>query len=146
MSKKPKDPTIITTNRKAQHDYAVLEFLECGLKLVGSEVKSLRNHKVSLDESYAKVENHEVWLINCDIAEYKEARYNHAPKRPRKLLLHKREIDKVAAKATQKGYTLIPLKLYFKDGRAKVLLGVCKGKREFDKRESIKKRDLSREQ
>ena len=143
--KKSKDPTIITTNRKAQHDYTVLEFLECGLKLVGSEVKSLRNHKVSLDESYAKVENREVWLINCDIAEYKEARYNHAPKRPRKLLLHKREIDKIASKAVQKGYTLIPLKLYFKDGRAKVLLGVCKGKREYDKRETIKKRDLSRE-
>lgn len=146
MAKKKKDDTAITTNRKAKHDYAVLETLECGIMLVGSEVQSVKNHKVSLDESYAKVKDNEVWLINCDIAEYKEARVNHAPKRPRKLLLHRREIDKFAAKATVKGYTLVPLKMYFVKGRAKVLLGIAKGKHEWDKRETIKKRDLSREQ
>ena len=146
MAKKKKTPdTSIAVNRKAQHDYVVTDSLECGIMLVGSEVKSIRGHKVSLSESYAKIKGGEVWLINCDIAEYKEARINHAPKRPRKLLLHRREIEKFAAKATEKGFTLIPLKMYFEKGKVKVLLGVCKGKREYDKRETLKKRDVSRE-
>ena len=145
MAKKKKEESAIATNRKAKHDYAVLETLECGIMLVGSEVKSIRGHKVSLSESYAKIKGGEVWLINCDIAEYKEARINHAPKRPRKLLLHRREIEKFAAKATEKGFTLIPLKMYFEKGKVKVLLGVCKGKREYDKRDTLRKRDASRE-
>ena len=146
MAKKKKhDDTTIATNRKAHYNYIVMESLECGIVLVGSEVKSLKNHKVSLDEAYARVKGKEVWLINCDIAEYKEARINHAPKRPRKLLLHQREIEKFAEKATEKGLTLIPLKIYFVKNKAKVLVGVCKGKKQYDKRETIKKRDLSRE-
>ena len=146
MKKKAKDDNAITTNRKARHDYEIIDSLECGIMLVGSDVKSLRDHKVSIEESYARVKGDEVWLINCDIAEYKDARFNHAPKRARKLLLHRREIDKFAAKATEKGFTLVPLKMYFDKGRAKVLVGVCKGKREFDKRETIKKRDMERDQ
>ena len=146
MAKKKKTPdTSIAVNRKAQHDYVVTDSLECGIMLVGSEVKSIRGHKVSLSESYAKIKGGEVWLINCDIAEYKEARINHAPKRPRKLLLHRREIEKFAAKATEKGFTLIPLKMYFEKGKVKVLLGVCTGKREYDKRDTLRKRDASRE-
>jgi SsrA-binding protein len=142
--KKVYDNTI-TTNRKSKYNYIITETLECGIVLVGSEVKSLRNHKVSLEESYARIKNNEVWLINCDIAEYKDARINHQPKRPRKLLLHKREINKFASKATEKGFTLIPVKLYFEKGKAKVLIGVGKGKKEYDKRESLRKRDLLRE-
>ena len=145
MKKKKNTDNTIATNRKAKHEYAVLETLECGIVLIGSEVKSLRNHKASLDESYAKVKDNEVWLINCDIAEYKDARINHAPKRQRKLLLHRREIDKFASKASEKGFTLIPLKLYFDKGKAKVLLGVCKGKREYDKRSNLKLRDANKE-
>ncbi len=118
----------------------MLDTLECGIVLVGSEVKSLRNGKISLEESYARVKADEVWLIGCDIPEYTEAnRYNHLPKRPRKLLLHRREIKRFAGLATQKGLTLVPLKIYFKEGRAKVLLGLCKGKQLHDKREAMKK-------
>ena len=114
--------------------------------LVGSEVKSLRNGKISLEESYARVKGDEVWLIGCDIPEYTEAnRYNHVPKRPRKLLLHRREIKRFAGLATQKGLTLVPLKIYFKEGRAKVLLGLCKGKQLHDKREAMKKAQTQRD-
>jgi SsrA-binding protein len=145
MAKKKEKDNTIATNRKARHDYEIIDSLECGIMLVGSEVQSVKNHKVSLGESYARVKDNEVWLINCDIAEYKEARVNHAPKRPRKLLLHRREIDKFASKATVKGYTLVPLKMYFVKGRAKILLAVCKGKREYDKRSDLKSRDAKRE-
>jgi SsrA-binding protein len=124
----------------------VLDTLECGIVLVGSEVKSLRNGKISLDESYARVKETEVWLIGCDIPEYTEAnQYNHVPKRPRKLLLHRREIKRFAGLATQKGLTLVPLKIYFKEGRAKVLLGLCKGKQLHDKREAMKKAQTQRD-
>ena len=130
---------VIADNRKARHDYIVLDALECGIVLVGSEVKSLRNGTVALSEAYAKVRNGEVWLINCDIAEYIEAnRFNHKPKRERKLLLHRREIQRFAMRAYEKGLTLVPLKMYFKEGKAKVLLGLCKGKQEFDKRAAQK--------
>lgn len=135
----------ISQNRKASHNYLVLDSLECGIALVGSEVKSLRNGKISLEESYARVKEGEVWLIGCDIPEYAQAnRFNHIPKRPRKLLLHRREIKRFASQATQKGLTLIPLKMYFKEGRAKLLLGLCKGKQLHDKRESIKKSEAQR--
>lgn len=140
---------MISQNRKAQHNYLVLDTLECGLMLVGSEVKSLRNGRVSLDESYARVKDEEVWLVGCDIPEYFDAsRFNHQPRRPRKLLLHKREIKRFAHRAFEKGLTLVPLKMYFKQGKAKVLLGICRGKKSFDKRESMKeasvKRDIQR--
>jgi len=136
----------IAENRKARHKFNVLDTLECGIVLVGSEVKSLRNGRLSLDEAYGRVRNDEVWLVGSDIAEYNEAsRMNHDPKRPRKLLLHRREIRKFANKAHEKGFTLVPLKMYFKNGRAKVLLGLCQGRKLHDKREAIKTADTKRE-
>ena len=137
----------IAENRKARHKFNVLDTLECGIVLVGSEVKSLRNGRLSLDEAYGRVRNDEVWLVGSDIAEYNEAsRMNHDPKRPRKLLLHRREIRKFANKAHEKGLTLVPLKMYFKNGRAKVLLGLCQGKKMHDKRATVKDRDWKRQQ
>ena len=137
---------VATENRKARHRYEVLDTLECGIVLVGSEVKSLRTGHVSLDESYGRVRDGEVWLVGCDIPEYFEAsRMNHDPRRPRKLLLHNVEIRKFAAQAHENGLTLVPLKIYFKRGRAKLLLGLCKGKRLHDKRESLKKAEGQRE-
>ena len=136
----------IADNRKARHKYQVLDTLECGLVLVGSEVKSLRNGKISLDESYGRVKDGEVWLVGCDIAEYTHANVlNHDPRRQRKLLLHQREINKFACQAFEKGLTLVPLKMYFKDGRAKVLLGICRGRKLYDKREKMKKETLRRD-
>ena len=139
----------ITENRKARHKYEVLDTLECGMVLVGSEVKSLRQGKVSLDESYGRVIGAEVWLVGCEISEYSHAnRLNHDPRRPRKMLLHRREVRKFAAQAFEKGLTLVPLKMYFKRGRAKLLLGICRGRKLYDKREKMKnetvKRDLQR--
>jgi len=127
----------------------VLDSLECGIALVGSEVKSLRNGRVSLDEAYAKIKGDEVWLLGCDIAEYTEAnRFNHDPKRPRKLLMHRREVKRFAHRAYEKGLTLVPLEMHFKRGFAKVVLGICRGKQRHDKRESMKdaqvKRDIQR--
>jgi len=136
---------VVSENRKAKFDYDVLESLECGIALVGSEVKSLRSGTVSLAESYARVRKGEVFLLNCDIPEYFDAnRFNHKRKRDRKLLLHKREIDRFAKRAMEKGLTLVPLRLYFRDGHAKLLLGLCRGKQNFDKRQDIKKRDAER--
>jgi len=151
---KPKKPVdkehdnerLICQNRKARHNYAVIDTLECGIMLVGSEVKSLRQGKVSIEEAYGRIKEKEVWLVGCDIQEYVEAnRFNHQPKRPRKLLLHRREINKFADKAYQTGFTLVPLRMYFKEGRAKVLLGICKGKKQHDKREDMKKADSQRD-
>jgi SsrA-binding protein len=137
---------VITQNRKARHKYAVLDTLECGIMLVGSEVKSLRTGRVSLDESYARVKNDEVWLIGCDIAEYVEAsRFNHNPRRPRKLLMHRREVKRFAHRAFEKGLTLVPLDMHFKRGLAKVLLGICRGKQQHDKREAMKKAQAQRD-
>jgi len=114
--------------------------------LVGSEVKSLRGGKVSIDEAYGRVKSEEVWLVNCDIQEYVQAsHFNHEAKRPRKLLLHRREIKKFAALAYEKGLTLVPLKMYFKEGRAKVLLGICRGRKLYDKREKIKQSSMKRD-
>ena len=135
----------VASNRRARHDYHILDTLECGIVLTGSEVKSLRNGRVSIADSYAKVKNGELWFIGCDIPEYLEAnRFNHKPKRDRKLLLHKSEMRRFAEKAFEKGFTLVPLKLYFSRGRAKLLVGLCKGKQEFDKRESKKKADAEK--
>jgi SsrA-binding protein len=141
------EPRIISENRKARHKFEVLDTLECGLALVGSEVKSLRAGRISLDEAYGRVREGEVWLIGCDIPEYPQATiWNHDPKRPRKMLLHGREIRKFAGRAHDKGLTLVPLKLYFNErGVAKVLLGLCRGKQLHDKREAMKKADVQRD-
>jgi SsrA-binding protein len=137
---------LTSQNRRARHEYEVLDTMECGIVLVGSEVKSLRAGKISLEEAYGRMKAGEVWLMGCDIPEYREAnRFNHEPKRPRKLLLHRREIKKFASKAYETGYTLVPLKMYFKGGRAKVLLGVCRGRKLHDKREKLKKQTVQRD-
>jgi SsrA-binding protein len=150
MSKqKNKDPEGIQTicrNKRAFHDYEIVETLECGLVLTGTEVKSLREHSASLDQAYAKVEKEEVWLLGSDIPEYSMGnRMNHKPKRPRKLLLHRREIARFAGKASERGLTLVPLRIYFKNGRAKVELAVARGKQNYDKREAARKADAQKE-
>lgn len=145
-SKAEPNERVVSENRKARHNYEVLETLECGLVLVGSEVKSLRGGRVSLDEAYARIKDNEVWLIGCDIPEYFEAnRFNHTPRRPRKLLMHRREVKRFAGRAFEKGLTLVPLKMYFKRGVAKVLLGICRGKKFYDKRETLKKAAVRRD-
>lgn len=137
---------VISENRKARHNYTVLESLECGMVLVGSEVKSLREGRISLEEAYGRVKENELWLVNCDIPEYFDAgHFNHRPKRPRKLLIHRREIKRFAQRAFEKGLTLVPLRIYFKEGKAKLLLGLCRGKAKHDKREAMKKSEAKRE-
>jgi SsrA-binding protein len=152
MGRTPKkDPSeegikLVCRNGRAFHEYAIQDRLECGIVLTGTEVKSLREGSASLEEAYAKVENGEVWLIGSDIPEYSMGnRLNHKPKRPRKLLLHRREIGKFAGKASEKGFTLVPLRLYFKGGRAKVELAVARGKQLHDKRQALKTADAQRE-
>ena len=148
-AKKKKDAEDIVSicrNKRALHDYEIFETLECGIVLKGTEVKSLREHAASLEEAYAKIDAGELWLIGSDIPEYTMGnKLNHKPKRPRKLLLHKNEIDKFAGKASQQGYTLVPLRLYFKAGRAKVEIAVARGKKTYDKREVKKKAEAARE-
>lgn len=130
----------ITRNRRARFEYEIMDEIECGIVLKGSEVKSLRDGKVSLEEAYAKITNGELWLLGCDIAEYPQANLlNHVPRRERKLLIHRREIRKFAESAEQRGQTLIPLAMYFSEGRVKVLLAIGKGKKLHDKREKLKK-------
>lgn len=137
---------LVAQNRSARHEYEVIDTLECGIVLRGSEVKTLRNGKVTLDEAYGRVKGNEVWLVGCDIPEYVQAnQFNHEPRRPRKLLLHKREIAKFADRAFEKGLTLVPLKLYFKRGKAKLLLGICRGRKLHDKREVLKKKTVQRD-
>lgn len=141
-----KNEKLIANNRKARYEYEVLDTLECGIQLVGSEVKSLRQGRMSIDEAYGRVDRGEVWLVGLDIQEYTFAnQQNHDPRRRRKLLMHRREIKKFAAQAYEKNLTLVPLKMYFKRGRAKVLMGICRGKKQYDKRESMKKRDVQRD-
>lgn len=136
----------ICRNRRAAHDYEIHDRIECGVVLVGTEVKSLREGHASLDDAYARVDDGEVWLIGAEIPEYPFGnRLNHKPKRTRKLLLHRREIDKFAGKASERGFTLVPLRMYFKGGKAKVEIAVAKGKQTHDKRESVKKADARRE-
>ena len=136
----------VCRNRRAFHEYEVHDRLECGLVLTGTEVKSLRDGHASIEEAYGKIDGGEVWLIGSDIPEYAMGnRLNHKPKRPRKLLLHKGEIAKFAGKASERGYTLVPLRLYFKNGRAKVELAVARGKKLHDKREDQRKAEAKRE-
>ena len=137
---------IISNNRKARFNYFFTEFFEAGIELRGSEVKSLRDGKVNIAESYALDLHGEIYLVNSHIPLYKESSYNnHDPKRNRKLLLNKREINKLIGRINREGFTLIPTKLYFKKGKAKVEIAVAKGKRQFDKRQAKKKRDWGRE-
>jgi SsrA-binding protein len=137
----------IVTNRKALHDYFIHQTYEAGIVLVGTEVKSLRQNKAALVDSYATIRNGEVWLINANINVYDQGSYNnHDPLRDRKLLLNKNEIRKLSRAVSEKGYTLIPLRMYFKNGKAKVELAIASGKKKYDKREDIAKRDMQREQ
>ena len=145
----PKEPEgkLVSDNRKARFRFEIIDTLECGVQLLGSEVKSLRDGKLSLEEAYARVKDGAVWLVGADIAEYKQASiWNHAPKRPRKLLMKRVEMLKFANQAHEKGLTLVPLKVYFNArGIAKVLLGLCRGKKLHDKRETLKQNDARRD-
>ena len=133
-------------NKKASFDYFIEEEIECGIVLKGTEIKSIRNGQANIKDCYAIVKNNEVFLLNMYIAKYNDASiFNHDERRTRKLLLNKREILKLRDKVEISGYTLVPLKLYFKGNRAKILLGVCKGKKNYDKRESIKEKDVKRD-
>jgi SsrA-binding protein len=135
----------IATNRQAGFRYELLERYECGIVLQGSEVKSMRDGGVQLKDAYADVRDGEVWLERMHIAPYKPARENHDPERPRKLLLHKREIERLIGKTAERGLTLVPTRLYFKGSRAKVEIALAKGKEQKDKRRSIKEREVKRE-
>jgi SsrA-binding protein len=138
---------IVQRNKKAWYNYEILEKLECGLVLQGSEVKSIRNGKVAIHDAYAKVRDGEVWVIGMDVSLYPQAGpyNNHEPRQARKLLLHRREIRRLITKTREKGLTLVPLALYFKDGLAKLEIGLARGKRQYDKRESIKNREAARD-
>lgn len=136
----------IAENRKARHDYFIEDTYEAGIVLKGTEIKSLRLGRVNLKDSHARIMNGEVYLVNMHIAEYEQGnRFNHDPTRSRKLLLHRKEIDKLAGLIQQQGYTLVPLKIYIKNGFAKVLLGLGKGKKKYDKREDMKQRQMKRD-
>ena len=137
---------IITKNKKAYHDFFILETFEAGIVLKGTEVKSVKQGKINLKDSYAKVKNGEIFLFNAHISQYKHGNlFNHEPTRTRKLLLHKKEIDRITGKINEKGLTLIPLKVFLKRGLVKIELGLGKGKKTHDKREEIKRRDIERE-
>lgn len=133
-------------NREAKFNYYIEEEIECGITLLGTEIKSIREGKANIKDSYAIIKNNEVYLLNMHVNEYKEGNlFNHDPRRTRKLLLHKSEIRKLAKHVSQDGMTLIPLELHFSKNKAKILLGLCKGKKNYDKREVIKQRELNRE-
>jgi SsrA-binding protein len=137
---------IVAENRKAWHDYFIDETYEAGISLVGTEVKSMRAGRANLRDSYADVINNEIFILNMHISPYEQGnRFNHDPVRPRKLLMHSQEIKRLLGQTTQKGYTLIPLKVYFKRGRAKVEVALARGKKLYDKRDELAKRDADRE-
>lgn len=137
---------VVATNRKARFEYFLLETLEAGLELRGSEIKSIRSGQVSLAEAYVAIDGQEAWLVNAYIAPYEEAnRYNHEPRRNRRLLLHKKEIYDLYDDVRRKGITIVPTRLYLKDGRAKLEIAVAKGKKQHDKRQEIQERDMERE-
>ncbi|MFO1094119.1 MAG: SsrA-binding protein SmpB [Planctomycetaceae bacterium] len=138
---------VICRNRRARHDYEIMDTLECGVELVGSEVKSIRAHKVSIEEAYARIEDGELWLLGCDIAQYPQANLmNHEPRRTRKLLLKKRELRKFAEEASHQGLTLVPLDLHFsKRGMVKATVAVARGRKLHDKRERMKKDTAAKE-
>jgi SsrA-binding protein len=136
----------ITVNRRARHDYHIEETIEAGLVLVGSEVKSLRDGKANLKDSYGRIASGEIWLLNAHISPYGPAsQFGHDPTRSRKLLLHQREIARLSGKVKERGFTLVPLRMYFKNGRAKVELALARGKQSHDKRSAIREREVRRE-
>jgi SsrA-binding protein len=148
MADKPQkdELKVLLRNKKARHDFFVESTVEAGLVLQGSEVKSLREARAVLSDAYAMVRNGEAWLINMQVSEYPWAnRWNHEPKRDRKLLMHRKEIDKLDEASMRAGYTLLPLEVYLKKGRVKVLIGVCKGKKLYDKRHEERRKDAQRE-
>lgn len=137
---------VIATNRKARHDYHILDTYEAGMVLTGSEIKSVRAGRVSLRESYVTVRDDELWLINCHIAPYDQAsRQNHEPRRDRKLLMHRRQINRLTGDAQEPGYTIVPLRMYLKNNWAKVEIALVRGKRQYDKRQTIAKREADRQ-
>jgi len=143
---KPKDENLIAQNKKARHDYFVEDTYEAGIVLTGTEIKSVRARTVQLVDAYVQVKNGEAWAYNMHIAEFKGGnRFNHTPDRARKLLLHKKEIATLLGAAGQAGYSLIPLKVYLRNGYAKLLIGVCKGKKNYDKRQDLKEKDAKRD-
>lgn len=140
------EPKVIATNRKAYHDYYIIERVEAGLVLTGTEIKSIRNGRVDIREAFAKPQRGDFWLYNCFIPPYEQGNiYNQLPTRPRKLLLHKEQIRELVAMTSQKGYTLVPLQLYIKNHVAKVELGIARGKRKWEKRQVIIEREKDRE-
>jgi len=137
---------VIATNRKARHEYEIIETIEAGIVLTGTEIKSVREGQVSLKEGFAVIKEGEVWLMDVHIAPYKHGhRDNPDPRRPRKLLLHRREIDRMQGKLAEKGWTLIPLKMYLKNNKAKIELALVRGKKKYDKRKAIAERDAQRD-
>ena len=146
MADKRQFNPVFAENRKARHDYTVLETIECGIVLTGTEVKSVRHGEVSLAGAYAAVLKGELWLLGCDIAAYRFGnRFNHEPKSQRKLLVHAKEVADLRLKTEAKGLTLVPLKMYLKGGRIKVAIGVCRGKQLHDKRDALKQKALKRD-
>lgn len=137
---------VIAQNKKARHDYTILETYEAGIVLQGTEIKSIRNRRVNLKDGFVRIRNQEAFLYNVHISPYEQGNlFNHDPLRTRKLLLHKKQIKKLAEEQKQSGITIVPLKIYLKDGFAKVLIGVAKGKKQYDKREALKEKDMKRD-
>lgn len=143
---KTQGPSLIAENRKARHDYHIEDAIEAGLVLTGTEVKSLRLGRINLRDSYAEVRSGEAFLLNAHISPYEQGnRFNHEPRRARKLLLHRQEIRRLASRVAERGYTLVPLRVYWHHGRAKVEIALARGKREFDKRDDLARRDSERD-
>ncbi|MFD3541250.1 SsrA-binding protein SmpB [Streptomyces sp. NPDC058662] len=143
---KEKGRKLIAQNKKARHDYAIIDTYECGLVLTGTEVKSMRQGRASLVDGFVSVEGGEAWLYNVHVPEYSQGTWtNHSARRKRKLLMHREEIDKLERKADESGHTIVPLSLYFKDGRAKIEIALAKGKKEYDKRQTLREKQDTRE-
>ncbi|MEU4497468.1 SsrA-binding protein SmpB [Streptomyces sp. NBC_00210] len=143
---KEKGRKLIAQNKKARHDYHILDTYECGLVLMGTEVKSLRQGRASLVDGFVQIDGHEAWLHNVHVPEYSQGTWtNHSARRKRKLLMHREEIDKLESKSQETGHTIVPLALYFKDGRAKVEIALAKGKKEYDKRQTLREKQDRRE-
>ncbi|MBO0476311.1 SsrA-binding protein SmpB [Vagococcus sp. DIV0080] len=146
MAKQKEDGNLIAQNRKARHDYAVIETIEAGMVLKGTEIKAIRNRRVNLKDGYVRVRDGEAFLVNVHISPYEQGNlFNHDPLRTRKLLMHKKQIEKLTVESKNTGITLIPLKIYIKNGFAKVLVGIAKGKKQYDKRQDLKQKDMNRE-
>ncbi|EAV9995569.1 SsrA-binding protein SmpB [Listeria monocytogenes] len=140
------DGKLVAQNKKARHDYAIEETFETGIVLQGTEIKSVRNARVNLKDSYARIDKGEIFLHNMHISPYEQGnRYNHDPLRTRKLLLHKKQISRLIGETKESGYSIVPLKMYIKDGYAKVLIGVARGKKKYDKRQDLKQKEAKRD-